>query len=326
MCVAEHHRASDHKRNAPERRTSILTSVDFGIFKGDADKEQFLTGVGSRKSSFLTQKKWTNMVPPLTAKDKLLEIVGDLPAVMEQFDSLKQQHPTEPLGTKFDSVNAGYLDLIGRLTTWRIVNVRESTFCYEHAETLRKPGTIHLIDCCPWKREYTSVEVAEMDIIYAVVQLMAHLELLDIARFASTQAQNNELDWHPPSPSSPPLMDAHVAQNDATHVLQKAKAYTTAIVESLEYFLEQHTGVLAASSTILPVMVVLGFLHRLGDPRVEYIMALVHEYQQRASFRIADMVMECMNARVSNEGEAVRWKRTEGVPMPMDSMEQGVVK
>lgn len=290
-----------------------------------ADKEQFLTGVGSRKSSFLTQRKWANMVPPLTAKDKLLEIVGDLPAVMEQFDSLKQQHPSEPRGQKLDSVHARYLDLIGRLTTWRIVNVRESTFYYEHAQTLRKPGTIHLIDCCPWKREYTSVEVAEMDIIYAVVQLMAHLELLDLARFASTQVQNDEQD-RLSSPSSIPFMDARGVQSDPSHVLQKAKAYTTAIVESLEYFLEQHTGILAASSTILPVMVVLGFLHRLGDPRVEYIMALVHEYQQRASFRIADMVMECMSARVSNEGEAVRWKRTECVPLPADSMEQGVAE
>lgn len=266
------------------------------------------------------------MVPPVSAKDKLLEIVGDLPAVMEHFDSIKQQHPAVSLGPEIDSVHGGYMDLIGRLTNWRIDNIRESTFCYEPSETLRKPRTMHLIEYCPWKREYTSVEVAELDIIYAVAQLMAQLELLDIVRFASAQTQNDAQDRCSPPPSQTPLVDTHGVQSDPTLILQKAKAYTTAIVESLEYFLEQHTGILAASSTILPVMVVLGFLHKLGDPRVEYIMALVHEYQQRASFRIADMVMECMSARVNSEGEAVRWKRSQGVLMPSDSIGQGVAE
>lgn len=275
----------------------------------ETDCQQFLEAIGSRQPSFLAHEAWSRMLPAKSVKDELLDIVAEISTVMQRYDRLKATDTARLVASDIESVHAAYLDHIDRLAHWHRTNIPLSIFSYEPSTMLRRKGTEHFVNLCPRKRQYSALKLAELDTIYATVQLMVHLELLDLANFViatgTLQTQHHSLLFRAGTLSSRPV---YVAQLDAECALREARSWADTIVESMEYFLEQEVGVLAASSTVLPIIVGVAFLQKLEDPKAAYLMAIICEYQKRSGVRLADLVMEGLGLGIRDEGEAMRWK------------------
>lgn len=241
-----------------------------------------------------------------TPRDTLMIIIAEIPAVMQQYDILKAQAGAQKSTFNLESVRSQYLDLIRRMITWHETCPERESFRNEPSKLWLNTDKENGADFTPHKRCYSSVAVAETEIIWATVQLLLHLELLDLA---------GTLAWARDNRPSEPIQDESqglAARIDSAQVLREVMNYVDIILQSLEYFLEDEAGVLAASFTVFPAMVAITFLQKMEDPRVDFVLALAEAYQRRTAVRFADLVMEGLNIRVRQEGQTMRWEEIKG--------------
>lgn len=257
-------------------------------------------------------------MPSSSPKDTLLNIVAEVPSVMQKLDRLKRLPQMLVTAADVDSIRAEYVGMLDRLLEWRAVNLPSTTFHYETSTLAANPRTDISPGLCVRRRQYSSLLHADLEMIQATVQLLIHLDILDLATtFASVldgkeeegQAAQPWTGLVPDEPTNP------TPQIDPVDTLQQALHHVTAILESLEYSLGPDTGILAASSVAGHMMISVAFLQKIGDPRATFALAAARDYQNRTGMRLGDFVMEGLGLAEEHDGHSMWWKDSRVPPV-----------
>lgn len=218
-----------------------------------------------------------------SAIDDLMIITADIPSFLHSFDCVKDlpsDHvPEQRVGVLHDEIE----DIIQRLSRWRVSVASQISYRLEPSKLLYSAPIASLKGIFPQQRQYSSLEAAKMEIVYSSIQLAAHLERLSLATFTSSR----RIPKDPKQKSA----SAHV---DITHVIQDANFHASTILESLEFFMKDQTGILAMTPNLGNIMLVMIFFQIMDDPRAEIVSAMVDAYQARTAVPLASLVREAV--------------------------------
>lgn len=263
---------------------------------------QLLASVGARTQSFFSEQKWAQILrqdTSRTAKDDLMDLIAQLVAIMEQRDQLKAIAAPRSAQAGLQYVQARCRALIDHLTRWHTTTLAGAYF-YEPSSMLEPGENEELSKLSPRRRTYTSVVLAELEVLYSTIQAMTHLELINISKDLQQRFEAAENE----SPDQTQERDTEISSEavDIPAIMQTVRRHIDAVVQSMEYCLHPSSGVLTANMLIFPLMVSMGLMQSWRDPRVEYVMALVRQYQLQSGVRLADLLTEGMRWPAQGKG------------------------
>ncbi|KAK5111344.1 hypothetical protein LTR62_005184 [Meristemomyces frigidus] len=266
----------------------------------------FFQALARRSRSFLAEEDWMELPWKDCVKspeDSLVDVVARMPDLLTRSDQIQESIQTGTDLRELHNVEQAYIDAIERLD---LIHARALKECFtgiassweERSAMFDAKKDRRFFAMFKTRLRYSNLARANVEIIYAAAQLIAHSAMLGVYH-ARTQASGSAkccgisqgrctID---PICNGSGCTDirklAFYAENTQKHL--------ATVVRSLEFFLENN--VLAASAATAPTMIAVATMRFSHDLRLDYVMELLKRYQKISGIPLADLVLECSGMR-----------------------------